>query len=74
MNILYTINVESMHNILLIERVYVVMKKFIRKHGYILGAFAVMASEYAANFCFFVFHQPEIPDSVKRLRKSHKSR
>jgi len=46
------------------------MSKFISTYGCILSACAMLVAEYTARFCFFVFHQPEIPESVKVLRNS----
>ena len=45
------------------------MNNFISKYGYILGACALVVADITANFCAFVFHQPEIPESVKKMRK-----
>lgn len=46
------------------------MKKFIAKYGYILSAFAVLTATQTARVgCPFIFHQPVLPESVKKLRK-----
>jgi len=46
------------------------MKKFIEKYGHCLAAFALLVSTSAAAFpCPWIFHQPVLPESVKKLRK-----
>lgn len=46
------------------------MKKFLSKYGHIVCAFALVMTTYAANrSCVYIFHQPKLPDSAKRLRK-----
>jgi len=45
------------------------MKKIVLVYGYVLSVCALVVAEISANFCPFVFHQPKIPESVKKLRK-----
>ena len=46
------------------------MKKFMAKYGGYMAAFALLVSTSMSNMiCPFVFHQPVLPDSVKKLRK-----
>jgi len=46
------------------------MKKFIQKYGHYLAALALIVSTSSINsVCPFVYHQPVVPDAVKKLRK-----
>jgi len=46
------------------------MKKIINKFGTVVVSFALVLSVIAANqACAFFAYQPELPDSVKSLRK-----
>ena len=46
------------------------MKKFIFKYGHFLSAFALFVATTSANRnCYIIFHQPQLPDSVKKLKK-----
>ncbi|MCL2628417.1 MAG: cyclic lactone autoinducer peptide [Oscillospiraceae bacterium] len=45
------------------------MKKILGRFGFLFASLALMTAEYSANFCYFVFHQPKIPDSVMKLKK-----
>jgi len=45
------------------------MKRLLVKYGSLLAAFALAISTYSAVFCFFMFHQPKIPESVAKLKK-----
>jgi len=44
------------------------MEKIIIKYSHLLAAFALAVSAFSAMFCYFIFHQPKIPDSVMELR------
>lgn len=46
------------------------MNKIFSKIDTVVASFALLLSVIAANqACGFFLHQPELPDSVKRLRK-----
>lgn len=46
------------------------MNKFIKKYGNIVSAFALVITTISANnMCFYIFHQPKLPDTAKKLRK-----
>lgn len=46
------------------------MKRFIAKYGHFLAALALFVSVSTNSFlCAYVFYQPVLPDSVKKLRK-----
>lgn len=46
------------------------MKKFIRKYGAWMAAFAMVVTTMTANStCIFLTHQAELPETAKKLRK-----
>lgn len=46
------------------------MKNFFRKYGSWMAALALVVTSMNANSaCIFLMHQPEIPESAKKLRK-----
>lgn len=46
------------------------MKKFIRKYGTWMAAFAMVITVMTANSaCIFLMHQSELPEAAKKLRK-----
>ncbi|MFV0499068.1 MAG: cyclic lactone autoinducer peptide [Bacilli bacterium] len=46
------------------------MKKFIYKYSHVISSFALVMTTLIANrTCTYVFHQPELPESAKKLRK-----
>ena len=46
------------------------MNRFIKKYGNTITAFAFMITTMSANYsCWFIFHQPELPKSARKLRK-----
>ncbi len=46
------------------------MKKFIIKHSSLIVAIAMMlTTSIASANCAFVYHQPKIPGSARKLRK-----
>jgi len=51
------------------------MKKLVKRYGHLMGAFALMVTTVTAfgPGCPFIFHQPKVPDSVKKLLLEKKS-
>ena len=46
------------------------MKKLMKRYGHLVGAFAMaMSTSAALTPCILIFHQPALPESVKKLRK-----
>lgn len=46
------------------------MNKFILKFSGLLALVAITASTHSASVaCWPIFHQPKVPDSVRKLRK-----
>ena len=46
------------------------MKNFLKKYGSWMAALALVVTSMNANSaCIFLMHQPEIPESAKKLRK-----
>lgn len=46
------------------------LNKLIVKFGGVFAALAVIVSTSSANStCFWIAHQPELPEDVKKLRK-----
>ena len=46
------------------------MKGLVAKYGYLVALFALAISTYAAEApCAWLYHQPKLPDSVKKLRR-----
>ncbi|NCC15916.1 MAG: cyclic lactone autoinducer peptide [Clostridia bacterium] len=46
------------------------MKKFLAKYGHVVATFAFVMTTYVANRnCGYIFHQPKLPETAKRLRK-----
>ena len=46
-----------------------VMRKLTARYGHLLGAFAMLMSVSTAHGpCWFIFHQPVIPEAVKKLK------
>lgn len=46
------------------------MNKFLKRYGHIVSAFALVITTISANnMCFYIFHQPKLPETAKKLRK-----
>ncbi len=46
------------------------MKGFLMKYSHILSAFALIVTTFACNrSCSLILHEPNLPDSAKKLRK-----
>lgn len=47
-----------------------IFKRFLYSLGGIVASFAVVVTTLSANTaCLYIMHQPELPDSAKKLRK-----